>query len=88
MFGIFYTDEFSHRYKELPEAIKKKLRKQEKIFRINPHHPSLNTEKLQPKDRELWSFRVDKSYRVIFCFLEGRKVVLLTVGPHNWIYSF
>jgi len=88
MADIFLTDEFKNRYKELPVFIQKKAEKQEKLFRHNYFHPSLHTEKLEPKRKQIWSFRVDKKYRIFFKFEEKDKVIFLTVGPHNWIYKF
>ena len=87
MLEIVVTEEFEKRYKELPAAIQKKAEKQEKLFRQNPFHPSLHTEKLEPKGRQVWSFRIDRKYRIIFRFIDGNKVIFLTVGPHDWIYK-
>ncbi|OHA87012.1 MAG: hypothetical protein A3A96_03520 [Candidatus Zambryskibacteria bacterium RIFCSPLOWO2_01_FULL_39_39] len=71
----------------MPISIQKKAEKQEKFFRQNPFYPSLNTEKLEPKGKQLWSFRVDKSYRVLFRFGFNKTVMFLTIGPHDWIYK-
>lgn len=87
MLEIFTTDEFEERYKKLPATIRKKAEKQETLFRENPFYPSLNTEKLEPKGKQIWSFRIDKKYRIFFRFLEESKVLFLTVGPHDWIYK-
>ena len=84
---ILLTDEFVRLYKLLPAHIQKKAEKQEKLFRQNPFHPSLHTEKLEPKGKQVWSFRIDRSYRVLFRFAERQKVIFLTVGPHDWIYK-
>jgi mRNA-degrading endonuclease RelE of RelBE toxin-antitoxin system len=78
---------FHKRYRQLPEQIKQKLDKQESLFISNPFHPSLHTEKLTPKSRQVWSFRVDKTYRVTFRFLKPDHVLLLTVGTHDHIYQ-
>ena len=83
---IDYTAKFEKRYSELPKKIKVRTEKQEKIFRGNPFHPSLHTEKLSPKFKEVWSFRIDKKYRTIFQFINKDKVVFLNIGHHNWIY--
>ena len=83
---IVVTKEFEKRFENLPAAFQKRAQKQEILFRKNPFHPSLHTEKLEPKTREVWSFRIDKSYRILFRFLDGSKVLFLTVGPHDWIY--
>ena len=84
---VIATDEFRKRFRELPASTQKKAVKQELIFRQNPFHPSLHTEKLNPKNKEVWSFRVDKSYRVLFRFLDGDTALFLTIGPHSWIYK-
>ena len=86
MHKLITTAEFTSRYRELPTAIKNKLKKQERLFITNPFYPSLHTEKLQPKDKQYWSFRVDRSYRVLFRFSESNEVILITVGTHDWIY--
>jgi len=86
MLEIVITEEFEKRYQQLPKNIKRKAEKQEKIFRNNPFHPSLHTEKLMTKRKNIWSFRIDKKYRIIFRFLDKNRVVFLTVGPHDWVY--
>jgi len=86
MIGIRVTREFEKRFRDLPALVQRRAEKQERLFRENPFHPSLHTEKLRPKDREVWSLRVDRSYRIIFRFLDGKTAVFLTVGPHDWVY--
>ncbi len=71
----------------MPIKTKKKAEKQVEIFKENSLHPSLNLEKLEPKNKQAWSIRVDKKYRIIFRFLDNNDVLLLTVGPHDWIYK-
>lgn len=88
MIAIRYTPEFEKRYKELPVIVQKKAERHEKLFRNNLFHPSLHTEKLKPKEKEYWSFRIDSDYRVIFRFANGSKIIFLTCGHHNWIYQY
>lgn len=83
---ITATAEFKALLNALSPAIKKKVIKQRALFCENPFHNSLNTEKIEPKNRQLWSFRVDKNFRIVFRFLENNKVLFLVVGPHKWIY--
>jgi len=83
---IILTAEFVSRYDDLPEKIQIKAEKQEKNFRENPFHPSLHTEKLEPRQKEVWSIRVDRKYRIVFRFVDGDTALFLTVGPHDWIY--
>lgn len=87
MVEVELADEFVKRYKLLPTVIQKKAEKQERLFRNNPFHPSLHTEKLEPRGKQLWSFRIDQSYRVLFKFVSSNKVIFMTVGPHDWIYK-
>jgi mRNA-degrading endonuclease RelE of RelBE toxin-antitoxin system len=84
---IIATEEFKKGYNYLLKKIQQKAKKQEIIFKNNPFYPSLHTEKLVPGSKEVWSFRIDKRYRVIFRFLNKNKVIFLTVGPHDWIYK-
>ena len=88
MTEIFYTDEFKKRYRELPPHFQSKAERREKLFRANPFYPPLHTEKLHPRAREVWSFRIDENYRVLFRFKDQHTVYFLTVGPHHWIYRY
>lgn len=88
MISIFHTEEFTRRYQQLPPAIQKKAERRETLFRNNPFHPPLHTEKLHPKEREVWSFRIDDNYRILFRFKDAHNVYFLTVGPHSWIYRY
>lgn len=88
MIEIVYTPEFARRYQYLPLAVKKKAEKHERMFRENPSHPSLNTEKLQPRGKQYWSFRIDRDYRILFRFADHHRIIFLTCGHHNWIYHY
>lgn len=88
MAELLATEEFEKRFLELPASIQKKAYKQEKLFKNNPFHPSLRTEKLEPKKQQVWSFRIDKDYRILFRFIDSNKVLLLTCGHHHWIYQY
>jgi toxin HigB-1 len=84
---IVLTREFEKRYEKLPTPIQKKAEKQTDLFSKNPFYPSFHTEKLNPKGKEVWSFRIDLQYRIFFRFLAANRVLFLTVGPHEWIYN-
>ncbi|MFB3885559.1 MAG: hypothetical protein ACE144_10050 [Thermodesulfobacteriota bacterium] len=45
-------------------------------------HPSLSTELLEPKHRSIYSFRIDKRYRVLFIYLPGDKVEVIAITKH------
>lgn len=62
--------------------LKKKFDKQVKIFEQNPRHPSLNTEILEPKHLKIYSFRIDKKYRVIFIFTSSDEIEIIDINDH------
>lgn len=80
---ILETERFRKSYKLLDAQVKKKAKKQFAIFLKNLFHPSLNTEKLIPKQKNIWSFRVDKKFRVIFTFKGKGTILLLDIGSHD-----
>lgn len=59
-----------------------KLAKQIKLLEENPKHPSLNTEKLTPKELGLYSFRIDRKYRVVFHILLSGEVEIIDINDH------
>ena len=59
-----------------------KFNKQLRLFKDNPNHPSLNTEKLSPKLAGLYSFRIDRKYRVIFHFFPNGTVQIVDINDH------
>jgi mRNA-degrading endonuclease YafQ of YafQ-DinJ toxin-antitoxin module len=59
------------------ENIKKAL----SLFRENPHHPSLNLEKL--KGSHIWTIRIDKGNRIFFSWIDKTIVLFLDVGKHD-----
>jgi len=60
----------------------KKFQKQKEYFELNPLHPGLNTEILEPRWLRIWSFRIDKKYRAIFIFRESGVVEVIDINNH------
>lgn len=56
--------------------LKEKFHKQSGFLAVNPFHPSLHTEKLEPKSVGLYSFRINKKYRAIFRIRSGLAEIL------------
>lgn len=48
-----------------------KFAKAKALFEENPRHPSLNTELMEPKERKVYSFRIDRKYRAQFIIVNG-----------------
>lgn len=53
-----------------------KFNKQVKIFQENPRYPSLHTELLEPKTAGVYSFRLDKKYRVLFIIVDSQAEII------------
>jgi proteic killer suppression protein len=85
---ISTTATFDKLFKDLPKSIQKKTVRKTEFFKNNPFHPSLRIEKLHPKGHEVWSFRVDISYRIVFKLIEANHAELRFIGHHNQIYNY
>lgn len=66
----------------LKHNLLKKFNKQLNLFLNDPRHPSLNTERLEPKQYKLFSFRIDRKYRVVFVFLEPDLIEIVEINDH------
>ena len=64
------------------------LRKTIKRAESQKENPSLRIEKLHPKGHQVWSFRVDISYRIVFKFVGTNHAELCFIGHHNQIYDY
>ena len=60
----------------------KKFGKQLEIFENNPKHPSLNSERLEPKSLKIYSFRIDRKYRVVFIVITPDEVEIVDINDH------
>jgi plasmid maintenance system killer protein len=63
-------------------ALGKKFAKQKELFEVNPFHPSLKTELLEPKWLRVWSFRIDRQYRAIFIFHNNETAEIVDINNH------
>lgn len=60
-----------------------KYNKQIKLLSENLQHPSLNVEKLEPKEKGIYSFRIDKQFRGFFIFIsEENAIKIFDVNDH------
>jgi Txe/YoeB family toxin of Txe-Axe toxin-antitoxin module len=62
--------------------LNKKYVKAKNLFEEDPFYPSLNTELLEPKDRLIYSFRLDRKYRAIFIYLDNDTIEIITFTNH------
>ena len=64
------------------QNLEKKYKKAKSFFEKDPFHPSLNTELLEPKDRLIYSFRLDKKYRTIFIYVDENTIEIVMFTNH------
>lgn len=62
--------------------LNRKFDKQLQLFKDNPKHPSLNTERLEPKSLKIYSFRIDRKYRVIFILVNSIEAEIVDINDH------
>ena len=62
--------------------LEKKYKKSKELFEYDPFYPSINTELLEPKDRLIYSFRLDKKYRAIFIYVDKDLVEIIAITNH------
>lgn len=63
-------------------GLNKKFDKQLTLFKENPKHPSLNTERLEPKQLKIYSFRIDRKYRAIFILVNQNEAEIIDINDH------
>ena len=88
MIEIQTTETFDRLFLKIPKKIQIKAAVKTELFKANPFHVSLRTEKLSPKGFDVWSFRVDMEYRIVFKFIGGGKAELRFIGHHSDIYDY
>ncbi len=63
--------------------LEKKFAKQLKLLELNPKHPGLHVELLEPHQYGVYSFRIDRKYRALFFFRPDKKVIeILSITVH------
>ena len=62
--------------------LEKKYEKAKNLFEQDPFYPSLNTELLEPKERLVYSFRLDKKYRAIFIYVDENTIEIVLFTNH------
>ncbi|NUM68925.1 type II toxin-antitoxin system YoeB family toxin [candidate division KSB1 bacterium] len=85
---IATTRTFDRLFNSLDKKIQRKAAKKTEIFKQNPFNPILRTEKLHLKTHEVWSFRIDLDYRIVFKFVEKNLAEFRFIGHHNKIYDY
>ena len=77
------SSKFKRSYRKLPKNVRVKAKKKEKIFRVNPFGPRLDTHKLHGKYKNYWAFTVVGQYRIMFAFADRDTVDFINIGTHE-----
>lgn len=74
------TNMFRKAFAELPADVQKQARQAYRIFRENPHHPSLRFKSIHPS-RPIYSVRISMEYRAIG-IRDGNDIIWYWIGSH------
>lgn len=75
------TDDFVECFRRLPDDIKVLARKNYRIWRANPAHPSLRFKRVN-RQEPMYSVRVGRGYRAVG-LLEGDTITWFWIGTHQ-----
>ena len=80
---ISTTPHFEHSFVKLPRSIQELAVIKDNRFRLNAFDPRLKTHALKGKLKGLWSYSVNRDYRVLFEFLSSTEVIYHDIGTHD-----
>jgi mRNA-degrading endonuclease YafQ of YafQ-DinJ toxin-antitoxin module len=81
--NIFYEPHFERAFKKLTPDLKAAFMERLPVFMNDCFEPRLKTHKLSGKQKNLWSFSLDYSYRVLFKFMGDGQVGFMDIGDHD-----
>ncbi|MBI2612533.1 type II toxin-antitoxin system mRNA interferase toxin, RelE/StbE family [Candidatus Kaiserbacteria bacterium] len=79
---VYYSSDFRKAYRALPKRLQNIIDRKDALFRTDPFSPSLRTHKLHGPLQGLWSFSINREYRVLFEFVKDG-ALFLDVGTHR-----
>jgi len=75
------TEDFRKAFAKLPDEIRRLARKNYRLWRDNPNHPSLQFKNVHPK-KPIYSVRIGFHYRTVG-IREGDTIIWFWIGPHS-----
>ena len=73
------TTSFWNRFRQLPAETQRAARKAYRLFRRDPHHPSLQFKHIR---NQIYSARINVRYRALGIMEEGDLIVWYWIGTH------
>ena len=83
MIRVLYKSSFIRDYDDLSEALREEIREKIALFKSNPRQQSLRVQELKGHLQGRFSFSVNYSHRIVFCYEGKNTVALLAVGGHE-----
>ena len=77
------TPHFERSFVKLPRSIQELAVIKDNWFRLNAFDPRLKTHALKGKLKGLWSYSINRDYRVLFEFLSSAEILYHDIGTHN-----
>lgn len=68
-------------FRPAPQQVQRRARRAYRLFRDNPHHPSLAFKQVHPT-RPVYSVRITLGYRAVGV-VQGDEIIWYWVGPHH-----
>lgn len=76
------TSEFLERFRDLPERVKQTARKNYRLWKQNPRHPSVEFKKLNTSV-PVYSVRAGIGWRAVVVLKEPDTIVWFWIGSHG-----
>ncbi len=80
---IHHTSSFRKSLRKLSQDMNDRFTEREDMFRADPFHASLKTHMLRGAMKGLYSFSLDRRYRVVFVFKTKDQVIFIDIGTHD-----
>lgn len=80
MIKLYLSEQFKHKYRELPQTMQVIVRKKLILLSENPHHPSLRSGKLGGTD--IFYSRINSDIRLTWRYYE-EGILLRNIGSHD-----
>jgi hypothetical protein len=74
------TDDFVAAFRALPSAVQEQARRNYRLWRANPNHPSLHFKRVHPQE-PLYSVRIGIGWRALG-LLEENTIAWFWIGSH------
>lgn len=80
---LIFAPVFLRQLKSLPQEVQEEAIEKIELLKDRRNHKILKVHKLKGNLREIFSFSVNYRIRIIFSFIGGDEVALLTIGDHD-----